>query len=122
MKKTIVFTDLDGTLLDESTYSHAEASPALHLILATSTPLVLCSSKTRAEIEVLREQMNTYILSSLKTAAASSSRAAILGLRLRWKRPMATICSVWGRLTEKSGINLSDCVTGFTPRYEVLGI
>ncbi|MBA3060184.1 MAG: mannosyl-3-phosphoglycerate phosphatase, partial [Nitrospirae bacterium] len=32
MKKPIVFTDLDGTLLDYSTYSFEKALPALQLL------------------------------------------------------------------------------------------
>jgi hydroxypyruvate reductase len=58
MKKTIIFTDLDGTLLDEASYSWAEAQPALSLITACGTPLILCSSKTRGELESYRVQLN----------------------------------------------------------------
>jgi len=54
MKKLIVFTDLDGTLLDSRTYSFEEARPALDLLKEKRFPLVLCSSKTRAEIEHYR--------------------------------------------------------------------
>jgi mannosyl-3-phosphoglycerate phosphatase len=50
----IVFTDLDGTLLDHSTYSFAAAEPALRLLRDKNIPLVLCSSKTRSEIEIVR--------------------------------------------------------------------
>lgn len=57
MKKTVIFTDLDGTLLDAATYSHAEALPALELIAAGGTPLILCSSKTRVEMEACRLQL-----------------------------------------------------------------
>jgi mannosyl-3-phosphoglycerate phosphatase len=46
----IVFTDLDGTLLDGS-YSYYAATEALTMIREKDIPLVLCSSKTRAEIE-----------------------------------------------------------------------
>lgn len=53
-KKTIIVSDLDGTLLDEATYSHAGAQSALCLIAESGTPLVLCSSKSRAEIEIYR--------------------------------------------------------------------
>jgi mannosyl-3-phosphoglycerate phosphatase family protein len=55
--KTIIFTDLDGTLLDPKTYSFADASPALDLIRERDIPLVLCSSKTRAEMEVCRKRL-----------------------------------------------------------------
>ncbi len=46
----VVFTDLDGTLLDHETYEHAAALPALKALAARRIPVVLCSSKTRAEI------------------------------------------------------------------------
>ena len=52
MAKIIVFTDLDSTLLHPKTYSFDAAMPALKLIKEKDIPLILCSSKTRAEIEV----------------------------------------------------------------------
>ena len=55
--KLVIFTDLDGTLLDRDTYSFSAAKPALHLIRLKNIPLVLSSSKTRAEIEVYRKQL-----------------------------------------------------------------
>jgi mannosyl-3-phosphoglycerate phosphatase family protein len=57
MEKIIIFTDLDGTLLHPKTYSFQEAMPALTLIRERKVPLVLCSSKTRAEIEVWRTKL-----------------------------------------------------------------
>lgn len=59
-KKLIIFTDLDGTLLD-SNYSFKKAMPALKLIKEKGIPLILCSSKTRAEIEHYRKKLkNTH--------------------------------------------------------------
>ncbi len=52
----VIFTDLDGTLLD-SNYSFKEAVPALKLIKEKNIPLILCSSKTRAEIEYCRKKL-----------------------------------------------------------------
>lgn len=60
MKNTsdlIIATDLDGTLLDHDTYSFGAASEALHLLAARDVPLLICSSKTRAEIERLRQDL-----------------------------------------------------------------
>jgi mannosyl-3-phosphoglycerate phosphatase family protein len=54
MSNLVIFTDLDGTLLDASTYSFEAARDALRLIKERHIPLVLCSSKTRAEIEHYR--------------------------------------------------------------------
>jgi mannosyl-3-phosphoglycerate phosphatase len=58
MQKFIIFTDLDGTLLHPKTYSFDEASPALELIRQRDIPLILCSSKTWAELEVYRKRLN----------------------------------------------------------------
>ena len=54
----VIITDLDGTLLHPDTYSFQEATPALELIRKQRIPLVLCSSKTRAELEVWRERLD----------------------------------------------------------------
>ncbi|HUX62382.1 HAD-IIB family hydrolase [Sulfuricella sp.] len=60
MRKTILFSDLDGTLLDAVRYSFNDALPALSLIQAHGVPLVLCSSKTRAEIVACRQRMHNF--------------------------------------------------------------
>ncbi len=52
----IVFTDLDGTLLDPGTYSFEPARAALMALERSGIPLVFCTSKTRAETEVWRER------------------------------------------------------------------
>ena len=56
-RKLIIFTDLDGTLLDQNTYSFKPALPALNLIKQKSIPLILSSSKTRAEIEQYQKKL-----------------------------------------------------------------
>lgn len=53
----IVFTDIDGTLIDHETYSFEAAKPALAALKARGAHVVLASSKTAAEIEVLRRDM-----------------------------------------------------------------
>ncbi|NKI18012.1 HAD-IIB family hydrolase [Spongiibacter sp. KMU-166] len=53
----LVFTDLDGTLLDHDTYSFAPAAEAMRLLAAREIPWVFNTSKTRAELAVLREQL-----------------------------------------------------------------
>jgi mannosyl-3-phosphoglycerate phosphatase family protein len=55
---TIIVTDLDGTLLDGESYSFEAAQPALDLVRRFGIPLILCSSKTRAEIEVYRRRLS----------------------------------------------------------------
>jgi len=53
----VIFTDLDGTLLDYESYSFKPALPALTRIKTKNIPLVICSSKTRSEIEFYRKQL-----------------------------------------------------------------
>jgi len=57
MPNLIVFTDLDGSLLDSTTYSYQAAIPALTALREQGIPLVLVSSKTRAEMEPIRERL-----------------------------------------------------------------
>ncbi len=58
MQRIIVFSDLDGTLLDPLKYSFEEALPALAQLRERGIPLILCSSKTRAEMTVYRQRMD----------------------------------------------------------------
>lgn len=57
MRKIVVFTDLDGTLIDHDTYDFKEARPVLAQLKSRAIPVIICSSKTRAEIEIYRERM-----------------------------------------------------------------
>jgi len=54
----VIFTDLDGTLLDHATYSFSRALDALQVVADQGIPLIFCSSKTRAEIEQWRTRLH----------------------------------------------------------------
>lgn len=56
----VVFTDLDGTLLDHDTYSWAEAVPGLELLSKANVPLIFCSAKTRLEQEFYRRALDVH--------------------------------------------------------------
>ncbi len=53
----LVFSDLDGTLLDHDTYDWRPARPALNALARQNVVLVLSSSKTAAEMRVLQDAM-----------------------------------------------------------------
>ena len=57
MMSRIVFTDLDGTLLDHDDYRYDGALPAIEELRRRGIPLVLCSSKTAAELEALQKEL-----------------------------------------------------------------
>ncbi|WP_373002334.1 HAD-IIB family hydrolase [Marinobacter sp.] len=53
----IIFSDLDGTLLDHDDYRWQAAGPALARLRAANIPLILNSSKTMPEIRALRDEL-----------------------------------------------------------------
>jgi len=54
----LVFTDLDGTLLDHESYDFSPALPALRALKQRGIPLVLVSSKTLDELRQLARTLN----------------------------------------------------------------
>ena len=59
----LVFTDLDGTLLDHGDYSYSAAEPALARLRKLQIPIIPNTSKTLAELaelEVLHRAMDPY--------------------------------------------------------------
>lgn len=55
--KTIIFTDLDGTLLDRNTYSYQKALPLVKKLKRKETPIIFCTAKTRAENEYYQKKL-----------------------------------------------------------------
>lgn len=53
----LVFTDLDGTLLDHDTYSWTAAKPALARLRDIGAGVILASSKTAAEMAVIQQEL-----------------------------------------------------------------
>ena len=53
----MVFTDLDGTLLDHETYEWEKAKPGLDLCRGLGIPVIMVSSKTSAELAVLSHKI-----------------------------------------------------------------
>ncbi|MCG8486965.1 MAG: HAD-IIB family hydrolase [Candidatus Thiodiazotropha sp.] len=53
----LVFTDLDGTLLDHHSYDFSPALPALQLLRKKRIPVIPVSSKTHAELNVHKAQL-----------------------------------------------------------------
>jgi len=58
MKNSLVFSDLDGSLLRHDNYRFEEANYILELIHDNRTPLILITSKTFAEVQLLQKKLN----------------------------------------------------------------
>lgn len=56
--RPLIFTDLDGSLLDHHNYSFVPAATLLAQLRALGIPVMPCTSKTRAEVEPLRAQLH----------------------------------------------------------------
>ena len=56
-RSLVIITDLDGTLLDQRTYSYEASLPALGRLQQRRIPVVFCSSKTAAEIIALQREL-----------------------------------------------------------------
>ena len=56
-EKLILFTDLDGSLLDLDSYSYEQAEEGLRLVRDRDVPLIFCSAKTRLEQEHYRDRL-----------------------------------------------------------------
>ena len=54
---TLIFTDLDGTLLNQHDYQFDAALPVLHRLRQQNIPVIPVTSKTRAEVEWIRQQV-----------------------------------------------------------------
>lgn len=113
---TIFFTDLDGTLLDHDSYSWAPAQEALEEIERRRLPLVVVSSKTRAELEVLRRKLGNghpfisengggiffprgYFPIKVEGAVSASHQYMCLALA----RPYAEITATLDEIAEETG-------------------
>ena len=59
-QKLLVFTDLDGSLLDHYSYSFAAAQSMLELLELHAIPVIPVTSKTCAELLSLREDLNNH--------------------------------------------------------------
>ena len=82
----IVFTDLDATLLDHATYSFKPARPALDALAAAGVPVVLCTSKTRAETERWRRALDNPHPFVVENGGAVLVPVGYFGLALSYDR------------------------------------
>lgn len=111
MRKWLIFTDLDGTLLNHRDYSYAEALPALEKITAMQIPIIINSSKTAAEIEDIRARLHNngafvvengaavFMPAGLIPGADGAAKRVILG------RPISEILSLTHAIRDRYGFS-----------------
>ena len=57
MSSAVIYTDLDGTLIDHHTYAFDEARETIKALKDRGIPIIPCTSKTRAETVTLMQTM-----------------------------------------------------------------
>src|SRR5512140_1360174 len=114
----VVFTDLDATLLDHATYSFEPARPALDALAAAGVPVVLCTSKTRAETELWRRALENPHPFVIENGGAALIPLGYFGPDVRYDRieggygvlefglPIAETRSALGAIRAATGLPL----------------
>jgi mannosyl-3-phosphoglycerate phosphatase len=102
-----VFSDLDGCLLDHGTYAFEPARPALAALRARRLPLVLCSGKTRAEMEAIAARLG------LRTPLVVENGGAVVvpagpdrSLVLELGVPRRQLLAALARLAREAGVDV----------------
>jgi len=92
----LVFTDLDGSLLDHNTYQWAAAQQGLDALQTAGIPIIIMSSKTAVEIDSLASQLG------LADYPYSAENGAVIHLPLHCNRHTPD-CDSSGVITLGSG-------------------
>jgi len=103
--KFVIFADLDGTLLDAYTFQPGPSVASLDGCKRQNIPVVFVSSKTRAEIEKIRRELNNT------HPFVSENGGGIFLPRVNWPKPENAIESgdYW-------------CITKATPHSSIVNI
>ena len=116
--RLLVFSDLDGTLLRHEDYSWEPARPALAELARRRVPVVVASSKTRAEIEEWRARLALqspfisenggalYVPPGATPRPVAGASPAFGYLRVEFGAPYERLREVLGRLANAVAVGL----------------
>jgi len=99
----LVFSDMDGTILDHDTYSFEPALPALERLRALDVPVIFATSKTRAETEYWRQAMNNPHPFIVENGGAAYIPAGQGYQTLTWGTPYPVLVEALQRASSASG-------------------
>lgn len=107
--KWLIFTDMDGTLLDHRSYSFEPAKATLNKLAKYAIPVIPITSKTQAELEKLREDLDNTHPFIIENGAAvlipkgyfHSQPAGTMEQGLYWVKAFVEPRTQWQALIEK---------------------
>ncbi|KAB8310721.1 mannosyl-3-phosphoglycerate phosphatase-related protein [Erwinia endophytica] len=128
----MIVTDLDGSLLDHHTYSWQPAQPWLDRLNAAGIPLIICSSKTAAEIQPIQQSLGIT-----NAPFIAENGAIIMGKNVNETRDAllpakdySALCQILQHVRQRYGFEFTGFAdvtekevadwTGLTPREAVL--
>ena len=85
LKNVLIFSDLDGTLLDHHTYSFAPALSMLQKLRSANIPVIPNTSKTFAELTELTQQIGLDGPFIVENGAAVLTNLVLYPYRIRQK-------------------------------------
>lgn len=100
----LIFTDLDGTLLNSHTFEWQPAAPWLTRLHESGVPVILCSSKTAAEMLQLQTTLN------LQGLPLIAENGAVIQLDVHWEDHPNYPRLIAVFLTTKSASSCINCV------------
>ena len=115
----VVFSDLDGSLLDHDDYNYEAAKPVIARLKSLDYPLVLTTSKTRAEVEVLHQEMALNTPFIIENGAAVIVPATFLSSpagskQTLWVKGFAESRTHWLQLLDEIPAEFKRCFRGFS--------
>lgn len=113
----LVFSDIDGALLDEETFEWEAARDTLSRLRRAKIPVCFVSSKTRAEIETLRAEIGNSDPYSAENGAVVDygyKPRKVIG------RPLALLEQAFAQITKDSGARLEALDQMTTRRAETV--
>lgn len=129
--KPLIFTDLDGTLLDHHTYGYEAAVPVLRRLAGLGIPVIANTSKTRAEwLHLAAEMGNTdaYVVENGSAIHWPDGRCEVFGERR--ERILETLAALkkryrfegyadWGvaEISERTGLDLVSAARSADRQY-----
>mgnify|MGYP000364382699 FL=1 len=120
--ETLIFSDLDGTLLDHFTYQSTAASKTLEQLISANIPVILNTSKTFAELGVINSELNLNAPFIVENGAATYIPMHTLKTQPRdtvavgdyWVKSFCLPRLYWLKLLSEHTDEFTKCYRGFS--------
>ncbi len=118
----LIFTDLDGTLLDHHSYEFTAALPLLLRLEQYGVVTIVCTSKTYSEVIHLRKQLNNHAPFIVENGAAiylpkrmfAQCPAGASSASAYWRYDLCPPRAQWLELIDQNRSRFDDCFEQFS--------